>query len=46
MGTEARVRPGLRAPGRPGFPSLDSESAACFDSEERRASGSGAAGSR
>lgn len=25
MGTEARVRPGLQAPERPGFPSLDRE---------------------
>lgn len=38
MGTEARVRLGLRSPGRPGFPSLDHGSEAWFVSEERRAS--------
>lgn len=37
MGTEARVRLGLRAPVRPGLPSLDRGSEAWFVSEERRA---------
>lgn len=33
MGTEARVRPGLRAPRRPGFPSLDRDGLFRFQRE-------------